>query len=283
MIFIKVVFFLLVLYVSAYSEDSYPFIPDSNSSFVRFDEKDYIQYEKRIETPVVYYYDSEEAVFIFNETGIQDKNKPANNILTVYISSELANDGSYRKLNIPEYFFNAAGYYSVSVNPGVSGAVTGGFAAGFTVGIDKFLETGVIDIGTSARVASLMAASSYMGSRAGAYAANTLTGAAFSGGAFSEVLRGASGGVAAGMLFAGGAFITGAADRHEMRMIAVKSAVGSSASAGASAIIGASAGGFILPYAVALGTVFFVEKTFKAFDKQEEKEKLELLLHKIVY
>ena len=66
-------------------------------------------------------------------------------------------------------------------------------------------------------------------------------------------------------------------------MIAVKSAVGSSASAGASAIIGVSAGGFILPYAVALGTVFFVEKTFKAFDKQEEKEKLELLLHKIVY
>ena len=140
------------MYVSAYSEDSYPFIPDSNSSFVRFDEKDYIQYEKRIETPVVYYYDSEEAVFIFNETGIQDKNKPANNILTVYISSELAHDGSYRKRTIPEYFFNAAGYYSVSVNPGISGDVTGGFAAGFTVWIDKFLETGVIDIGTSANL-----------------------------------------------------------------------------------------------------------------------------------
>ncbi len=283
----KTLFFLLVFVTFAAGSD-FPFIPSGETGvFVRFESKDavpdggdsYIS-----EKDAIYYKEPVNNLGDIYSAGLYDKKENVNETAGLYFAGRGGGYEDIRPASVPAFFIRtAAGYYSVSVNPGISGAAAGGIAAGLSVGLDRFAETGLIDLGTSARAASLMAGSSYLGVNAGSYAADFLFKPVLSGGVIQGALSSAAGGAASGALFAAGAFATGYADRHEMRTIAVKSAVGSSASAGVTAVFGAgagaaSAGGLILPYIAAAGAVYFVEKMFEAFDKQEEKERVERLL-----
>ena len=267
--------------LSAFAND-YPFIPlDNNQQLIYFDEKKYDFEEKHKDSFLYPYYNEYE-----DTIEIADRvNNNASDSLQhrVYYNSISDVYNNYQVKSLPVFFMDAVGYYSVSVNSGISGAVGGGLAAGFSVGLDRYLKTGILDLGSTTRAASLMAASAYAGSNIGLYMANTATMAISGGEMFASAIGSVTGGAAAGVLFAGGAFFTGAVDRHEMRIIAAKSAIGSSASTGITAILGASApaGSFVFPYAVALGTVYLVDKTFEAFDKQEEKEKIEHILLKV--
>lgn len=284
----RIFFFLLIFAAHAVGED-FPFIPSGKTgAFIRFESNDTVFDEKAAylrEEDILYYKEPINSVKDVYLLAIYDQRKNEKEIANAYSGGytdtyERAHPAS------TQFFFvrTAAGYYSVSINPGVFGAAAGGIAAGLFVGYDRFSDTGNIDLGTSARAASLMAGSSYVGGNVGSYASEMLFKPALSEGVMQGAMSSATGGVATGVLFAAGAFATGYADRHEMRTIAAKSAVGSSASAGVNAVLGvgtASVSGLIFPYIAAAGAVYAVEKMFTAFDKQEEKEKVDRLLIKL--
>lgn len=191
--------------------------------------------------------------------------------------------------NITNSYIEAiSNYYSVLSDIGLTGAITGGITAGLSSGYNRFMETGVIDLGNTMRATSIMTASSLIGVQTGGYAIDLIVTPVISNVVVNSMLVSTAGGMATGFLYAVGSYFTGSIDRHEMRTIAVKSSVGSSASAGISAIFGVgvgvssfSVGTLILPTLISLSVVYTVDKLFDAIDKQEEIDKLDGLLVEI--
>lgn len=188
------------------------------------------------------------------------------------------------------YVRTAARYFDVSSSSGAN-AVSGGLVAGLYITFDRYRDTGIIDLGAASRTTALMAGSSYFGLMAGRYAVNNAMNPVFVsfGNGFVNAAGNAAGGTLAGTVYALGAYASGSIDRHTARLMVAKSAVGSSAAAGITAITGTSTittgifaiGTFTIPYLTALGTSFIVEKFFEAADKQEEKDRIGLLLEEI--
>lgn len=189
------------------------------------------------------------------------------------------------------YIRTAARYLSAS-GDAMTGSFMGGIAAGFYTGLDRFMDTGAIDVASSARSAALMAGSSYVGLSAGAFTANNIMNPIFGsslGGGFMNAFSSVAGGTAAGFLYASGAYAFGAVDRHTARLMIAKTAFGSAASAGITAIIGTSTattglfavGPYVMPLVAALGAGYLVEKFFEFVDKQEERERIENLIEVI--
>ncbi len=219
---------------------------------------------------------------IYHNTNSSNKNVTLNLFNTV--------DGYNTKVsNITNSYVEAiSSYYSVLSDIGLTGAVTGGITAGLSSGYNRFMETGVIDLGNALRTTSIMTASSLIGVQAGGYAIDLIVTPVLSNVVINSMLTSTAGGIATGFLYAVGSYFTGSIDRHEMRTIAIKSSVGSSASAGISAAFGIgmgvssfSAGTLIFPTLISLSVVYMVDKLFDAIDKQEEIEKLDGLLIEI--
>lgn len=189
------------------------------------------------------------------------------------------------------YVRTAARYLSAS-GDAMTGSFMGGIAAGFYTGLDRFMDTGTLDFASSVRSAALMTGSSYVGLSAGSFTANNIINPVFGsslGGGFVNAFGSFAGGTAAGFLYSTGAYAFGAVDRHTARLMVAKTAFGSAASAGITAIIGTSTattgifavGPYVMPFVAALGAGYLVEKFFEFVDKEEEKERIDNLIREI--
>lgn len=289
--FIKHIILLFIINVNVCYSYDVIILYNSEDTILIIDEESSIDnsiIKDSVSNSYISYYNVDNQENSFNIYGIVNNDNNINSIsLPIYNNINFIKKDTIK--SIPTYYLeSAANYYSVSFSSGIVGATTGGITAGLTSGYNRFVETGIIDLGTTIRSTAIMTTSSLIGVQAGSYTMDLIVSPIISNFAISSMLSTSAGGVASGLLYAVGSYFTGAIDRHEMRTIAIKSSVGTTASVGVSTILGVGAGasafslgGLIVPTIISMSVVYLMDKMYKVFDKQEKIDRINGLLIEI--